>query len=138
MAKLPTLNRILKEDIKEAPNWIDKVIYPINLFCETIYSALNKNITFQDNIASQIKEVTFKTASTYVSNSDFEVVNFLNSLKTRAMGCQILQITEVTGNYIPIKEPVSLDWTEVNGSINIHFVSGLKDNTTYNLRILVI
>ncbi len=65
MAKLPEQRRILKEDLQDAPSWIDKLISPINSFFEDLYFALNKNITFRENIAAQIREIDFETSSDY-------------------------------------------------------------------------
>jgi len=65
MAQLPNQKRILKEDLREAPSWIDKLLYPLNSFMESVYFALNRNLNFQENIASQIYEIEFTTASDY-------------------------------------------------------------------------
>ena len=65
MAKLPSKRKLLREDLKEAPAWIDNLLGFINPFFEDVYFAFNKNITFKENIASQIRELNFETTATY-------------------------------------------------------------------------
>jgi len=65
MAKLPSKRKLLREDLKEAPSWIDNLLGFINPFFEDVYFAFNKNITFKENIASQIRELNFETTATY-------------------------------------------------------------------------
>ncbi len=137
MAKLPIIKRISKEDLKEAPSWLDKVLYPLNLFMESVYTALNKGLTFQDNFASQIKDVEFTTPTNYVSAQNFNKVTFVHSLKTMAIGISILSIHEKQSSAV-IKNAVSLDWRDINGTININFVTGLEDNKKYIIRLLIL
>lgn len=143
MAKLPPIKRILRENIKEAPAWIDRIIVPLNLFLESTYFALNKNITFRENINSEIREIEFTTKSDYTTASPkedgFDYLSFAHSLKSKPEGLTILQITEKSSSsYQIITSPVSLDWTEINGQIRINYITGLKDSTTYNLKVLAI
>jgi hypothetical protein len=138
MAVLPNQKRISREDLKEAPSWIEKMLYPVNSFFESVYSALNKDLTFADNIVSQIKEIQFTTASDYVLNDTFEVLNFTHTLKNKPIGCIVLQIYQRTDDYQTITTPVTIDWIEINGVISINFVTGLDDSKKYTLRVLVI
>jgi hypothetical protein len=59
MASLPPIKRISKEDIPEAPSWVEKIIYPVNLFFDSVYRALNGSLTMPENIVGQIKEISF-------------------------------------------------------------------------------
>jgi len=142
MAKLPNQKRVLREDLKDAPSWIDRLITPLNSFMESVYYALNKNITFNENIASQIKEIEFTTLSTYSTASPkidgFQVIQFPHSLKNKPFGVTIQQITEKSGTYNPITSPVCIDWYDNNGVININYITGLEDSKTYIIRLLVL
>jgi hypothetical protein len=138
MGRLPEIRNILREDLKEAPSWIEKLINPLNSFMSIVYETLNKNITFKDNITSTIKELSFKTLSTYESASSWETLKFSSGLKNRAIGCMILQIYEDSNTYIPITNAVHVDWLDLNGIITIQFISGLTDSTDYIVRFLII
>lgn len=141
MAKLPTQKRILREDIKEAPSWIEKLLYPINSFMELVYSALNKNITFEDNISSSQKTLTFLTLSTYSSATPkvegFDPLTFNHNLKYKPSTVILQQIVVSEDLYEVITDPVTIQWQEINGVIYITYITGLKDFKSYTVRFLV-
>lgn len=131
--KLPTQKKVLLEDLKGAPAWIRPLVGVINSFMETVYQAMNKNITHAENIASQIREVTYKTPSTYPTGA--EQITFNSSLKTKAIGCLIWQAYD-KATYIPV-ETKNPAWIEDNGVITISPITGLTADTTYTIRFIV-
>lgn len=135
MAFLPTVKSIRREDIgPEAPDWVDNMLGPLTTFMEAIYSALNKQLTFQENIACTIRDFQFSTSSTY-SSGDFTAITFPSGLKNKPIGCMILQILNASDASV-IKQAVSLSWEDLSGTIRINYVSGLDDSTKYTMRIL--
>ena len=142
MGRLPEYRRILREDLRDAPSWIDKLLTPINSFFDIVYETLNRNITFNDNIACQIKEMTFKTLSTYTSatplTDGFEELVFKKTLPYKAQGVMIMRIYEDADDYRPITNAVSCDWYDTEGDIVINYISGLDDSTDYVVKFLVI
>lgn len=132
--KLPSQKKILKEDLKEAPGWISGLIDPLNSFMESTYQALNRNLTFTENIASFVKEITYKTPATYPTGQ--EVVRFKNDLKTKPIGCMVMQVYEKT-SYTPAPGPVYVPWIEDAGSIVISPITGLEADKTYLIRLLI-
>ncbi len=132
--KLPQSKKILKEDVKDAPSWVDNIIGPINSFMETVYQAMNKNITLSENIASFLKEITYTTPSTYPSGVDN--VEILNTLKSRAIGVMVMQAYE-KNTYIPAAGAVYVPWVESNTNIVISTITGLAASKTYIIRLLV-
>lgn len=133
MAKLPTIKKILREDVKEAPAWITAIIEPFNSLAEFVYQSMNKNLNFSDNIACFIKELSYKTPSTYPTMDNVE---FINELKFKASGLLVLQAVDKS-NYVPAAGPVYAPWVENNGSIVISPITGLAANKTYLIRLLV-
>lgn len=131
--KLPVIKKILREDVKEAPKWISGIIDPINSFMESVYQALNHNITYSENFAGFIKEITYTTTSAYPMMDNIE---FVNELKTKATGVQILQAVERT-NYLPAPGPVYVPWVEDNGTIVLSYITGLEAGKTYVIRLLI-
>jgi hypothetical protein len=131
--KLPVVKKILREDLKEAPSWVSGIIDPFNSFAETVYQALNKNITFRENVQAFVKELTYKTSAGYPTEDD---VSFLNELKVKATGVLVLQAIEKT-NYTPAPGPVYVPWVEDNGSIIVSSVTGLEASKIYMLRLLI-
>lgn len=133
--KLPTQKKILREDLKEAPQWIGPMIDVLNSFMETVYQAMNKNVTFPENIASFTKEIIYNTPSTYPSG--VENVEFMSQLKTKAVGVFLMQAYD-RAIYTPAVGPVYVPWIEDNGSILIYPIQGLEADKSYLIRILVI
>jgi len=137
MAKLPPIQRLSQEDFTDAPPWLERLLSPINQFFEQIYTTLNKNLTFGDNISSQIRDLEFKTTANYSSTNEWTVLEFESGLKTKVKGVLLAQIQVKSASYVPIVDSVSLFWREESGSVKITFISGLNDSTSYTTRVLV-
>lgn len=131
--KLPTIKTILREDIKDAPEWIGSIIDPFNSLAQTVYQGFNKNITFKENVGCFIKEITYKTTSAYPV---MENVEFTNELKVKATGLMVLQAVEKL-TYEPAAGPVYVPWTDDNGTIVIRSITGLQADKTYVIRLLI-
>jgi hypothetical protein len=82
MAFLPPVKRISKEDLPEAPSWVEKLIYPVNLFFDSVYRALNGRLTVPDNISGQIKEISFQVRSDYngTDTTKWDALKFQSTL----------------------------------------------------------
>lgn len=137
--RIPIFRRISRKDLPKSPDWIDSLLTPINTFFENVRQGLGRQITFEENISCQIKELIFTTSSTYESANDFTFLSFPSTLNKKAIGCFILQIYVVDLTYVPITIGTSVDWLDVgDGNVKINFISGLADETTYFVRFLVI
>lgn len=139
MGALPPVDRILREDIPDAPAWVDRIIYPINRFLESVTLVLNKNITFVDNIPVQIAEFTFTTLSTYNGTAaNFTTIQFQRTLAFKPRGLLLMQIFQTGGNHVPIESAVYIDWLDVNGVVTIYTITGLTASRTYTCRVMAI
>lgn len=139
MGRLPTIKRILREDVREAPSWIEKILYPINTFFEQVYNTLNRNVGFRDNIRCQIKSFSFRTTSAYDGTvANFTTITFLSTIPGSAEGVILLDIKKNTDNFSAIEGDVYLQWQDINGVIEIPLIRGLAASTTYNVKVLVI
>jgi hypothetical protein len=133
--KLPQQKKILREDLKGAPEYVNGIIDPVNSFMESTYQALNKNLTLNENLSSFTKELTYKTVSTYPTNQP--VTTFKNSLKIRPTGVWVMQAYDKT-TYTPAPGPVYVPWiVDNNGDIAVHTITGLEANKTYLIRLVV-
>lgn len=130
MADLPDFKRILKEDLKGAPPWMNVVIEAFNSFAESVYRGFNKNIN-EVNTASQIKELTYITPSTYPTMSN---VRFTSELKTKAIGLTVIQAYDKT-NYTPPPGPVWAPWIDDDGTIVVYPITGLEASKTYIIKL---
>lgn len=132
--RLPQQKKILREDLKDAPAWINGITSPVNTFMENVYNSLNRNLTLSENIASFTQEFTYTTLGTYPTGQ--ANISFLNQLKTKPIGVMVMQVYD-KATYIPAPGPVYIPWVEVNGSIIIYPITGLEVSKTYLIRVVV-
>lgn len=141
MAKLPSINTLRVEDLPDAPDWVTPMLTQLNSFMGSVYRALDKDITVNDNIAASLKQISFKTRSDYstsVTKTDgFNVQKIYNPLRTKPVGVIMTSIVNLT-NYAVITDPVSIHWDYLDGYINIKYVAGLADSTKYEINLLIL
>lgn len=137
MAALPTIKQVTREDLREAPDWIERLLTPLNQFMASVFQALNGDLTFGTNIRASIRELRFNTSATY-STGDFPELAFASGLKVKANGCLILQLNESTDPEEPLTGASVANWIERNGRIVVKYISGLENSKKYTVRFLVI
>lgn len=122
-------SKVLREDIKSAPSWIDVILLALNTLIQNFYNLVNNNID-DSNIKCQNKVITFTTLPTYPT--DFTVIKFPNTMKIKATSCNIQQCVEkTTATGVATFNP---GWNENNSSIVINSILGLQPSTTYTIR----
>jgi hypothetical protein len=141
MAKLPTINTLRKEDMPDAPEWMGPLITQLNSFMSSVYYALDRDITFDENIAASLKQISFTTRSDYTSASPvtagFEVKKIFNPLKSKPVGVHLVKIVDLTA-YKVITNPVTIHWDYLDGYVNIRYVTGLADSNKYEINLLIL
>lgn len=148
-----TAKRILKEDLfkstdKDIPAWFqtaaDVIIYAFNLFLEEVAQGVTNNVTFTENIQSQIREFTVTTSSTYVASNDFPVIKFpwkfttMNPQGVILLSCVKTRQGANAVNQGPNLSPITLSWQYDGENVRITFMTGLTDSATYAVRVMVI
>jgi len=140
MAQLPIIKKVLKEDLKTAPAWIDALLYPLNTFMEGVYYALDKQLTIGDNINSFFKTVSFTTKGTYRTatplTDGWEVLKITSKITGKPQAVLIGQIINVT-DYKPITTNITCDWSYLNGQILINYMTGLVAANKYTITFLI-
>lgn len=130
MAKLPVIQQLNRQDFPEAPSWISKVLYPIQLFFTVIYGALNNQLTLQDNLSCVIKQFSIVAGPLDTDNTFSFPCN---------LGRQPVELnaycTNGDGNYSPVYPQVS--WNFINNQIVINGIKGLTDTKKYNFTVTV-
>lgn len=134
MAKLPPIKVIRREDVRDAPEWITLLLYPLNLFMTSVYLALNKGLTFDDNITSQKQKFSIKAGASATDNT----LSFLVTINKRPEYLLLGDVVAQTGNYAPIGQSVFIEWTFDGTHINVTSITGLTNGTTYNFGVLIL
>jgi hypothetical protein len=137
---LPVFRRFTLQDIPAAPNWMSNILTPLNLFCETTVSSLNKNLTIGDNVQGQKFSTSFTTPSDY-SGGGFPTVRFAYTGGGQPNCLLLGSISRANGTQL--LSPVSInDWfLNINQNpfqVTVNYIAGLAANTKYNVTFLVI
>ncbi|SRR5216684_116411 len=130
MARLPVLQQLQRTDFPEAPSWISKLLYPIQLFMTTVISALTNQLTYQDNFSCAINQLTFVAATT----SDQNIFTFIWPY-TRQPIELTMHVTRTDGTYVSIYPIVS--WNLVGNNISINGIQGLTSGISYQILTIV-
>jgi hypothetical protein len=140
MAELPSIKRIVREDIKDAPEWIESLIGPLNGFMEEVYNALDRDLTIGQNLRGAIKSINFKTRSSYGTApllNNWDVQKISNPMQVKP---QLVLIGDIVDRdtFLPITSNVSLSWNFLDGIIRINYVAGLEANKRYEIKLLIL
>lgn len=137
MAALPPVRRIFKEDLgADVPDWISRLLAPLNLVLQALYTALNHSITFQENIQCQVKEFNL-IAGAAASNNTFD---FMLTLPTKPTGVWLVAALRTDGIAETFTAGVFASWTwdSAANTIRISGITGLTSTKQYLLRVIVI
>lgn len=141
MSKLPTIRRIVKEDISNPPVWIDQLINPLNTFMEQVYNALDRDLSIGENVRGTFRTISFTTRSDYLTASPlldgWEIQKVQDPIGTKPTIVAIGQTTDVD-SYKTITSPVGISWDYLNGVVRINYISGLLASKKYEVKLLIL
>lgn len=130
MALIPVITSLNRQDFPEAPDWISKLLYPLQLFMNTVINALRNQLTLQDNFSCVVKQFSLVSGATDTDNTFSFPAN---------LGRQIVELnvfcTNGDGSYTPVYPQVS--WNYINGQVVINGIKGLTLSKKYNFTITV-
>lgn len=124
-------SKLLIEDFKDQASWIGKLFSTLNSFTGDIVSAFTNNITINDNLLQELKDIQ------YLNNA----ASFPLSFKTKfpsisPKGLTPVYLFDIDAQSYSTQAPWVV-WTYNNGQIFLTDVSGLTSGHTYVLRVLV-
>lgn len=128
--KIPVQQQLSRTDFPEAPAWISKLLYPLQLFMTTVVSALTNQLTLQDNSSCAINQLTFTAAAT----SDLNTFTFLWPFSRQPIQL-VMHVTRTDGTFPPIYPVPS--WNLINGTISVNGIQGLTTGVSYNILTVV-
>lgn len=128
--KLPIIPSLNRQDFQEAPQWVSKLIYPLNQFMAAVNQVLTNQITLQDNLSCVVKQFQIVGGALDTDNTfSFPIT----------LGRQVAELnaycTNADGSYTPVYPQVSFNY--INGNIVINGIKGLTNGTKYNFTITV-
>jgi hypothetical protein len=130
MAKIPVITSLNRQDFPEAPDWVVKLLYPLQLFMNTVLSAMRNQLTLQDNFSCVVKQFALTAGATDINNTFSFPANLGRTLVELNAYC-----TNADGSYTPVYPQVS--WNYINGQVVINGIKGLTPTKTYNFIVTV-
>lgn len=124
---LSNIKRIRREDLPEAPAWIERVIAPFNIFVDSVYNAMNKNIEHGVNIRSFYKELEVSAFP----------VTFANELPDNPKCVILAQAYKASSPIDTIGTALAVEWDYTQDGVRIKNVYGLTAGVKYKIRLLV-
>ena len=125
MATLPPIKRFLAEDFPTQTSWIGKLFYPLNLFLNATYSALNNGLTINQNTVGLVANL-----SSLVANSSGQLTTTIKWPYTQSppKGVAILSCTQ-NGGTTAANYPI-INWTYNSGIVTINLTFLALANVT--------
>lgn len=136
MAKLNVTKRIVTEDFApEDQQLVEKLAFTMNSFFEQTAAALSKNITIEDNLNMEVKDVVVAVDGSGVPTS---TTSFQCSLKTRVRGLLVIRAQNSTdATVFPSGAPL-VSYSQNGSLITVSHITGLQAGYSFKLTILVL
>lgn len=128
--------RILKEDLgKDTPQWVDKLLYQMNIMTDYLKTAFAKQITIQDNLINPIRQITLTAGASAAANTTSFSVSLPSGYQPK--GVQIVNCIDNSGSIVG-----SAVWAEMqpglqNGNVVVRAIYGLTSGHSYTITFLV-
>lgn len=133
MAKLPSFRRLYEQDYpKEFQDLVQQLAVSVNYGFEPIYELLNGKLTFSDNTASLIKDLSVEVDSTGKPKSKTVIKK---NGTDRFLGFMVIKTANLTNSSVYPTAGVMISYTETTDSIIIDNVAGLPADNLFNLTL---
>lgn len=130
MAKLPIIQQLQRTDFPDAPDWISKLLYPLQLFMTSVINALTNQLTYQDNFACIVNQLSFTAAA----SADQNTFTFIWPFPRQPVEL-VMHVTRADGTF-PTVYPIP-SWNFISGNISINGIQGLTTGVQYMIICVV-
>lgn len=133
--------RIFTQDVLDADGAIDpeRLLYVMNTFMESVFVLFEQGIELGPHVNADIRVLEFQTPSDYVASNNFNDVDFSINIKgKRPVGVILGRIQDVDDLDKNFTDAVTITWREVKNQIRVSYITGLEDDKTYRILLLVI
>lgn len=134
MAKLNVTKRIVTEDFdKEDQALVSKLAFTLNSFFEQVAQGLNKNLTIEDNLNMEVKDVVLTVDALGIPTT---TAAYQSSLRTKVRGHVILTARNLTDSTLYPTGAPFISYVQNEKLVTIQHVTGLQSGNSYRLLIL--
>lgn len=134
--RLPGFKRLNKSDFSEEyKDLIETLSVSLNVGIETLHTALNKQLTFRDNIKSTVKEIEVNVNSSGIP----KVQTIFNvDIAGQIDGLWVIRSENLTSPTVYPSSGVHISYTQSNNLITVNHVAGLPSDNRFKLKVLII
>jgi len=139
VGKLPTITRLISEDIPEDQrSWFDKILISLNSFISTMLSLLNKGLTFEDNFDAMVKILEFPGRDLSVASGEPLKIN--STLRGMPKGVIKVKMEDITSSgATAIVDPIDVQWKyDQTGKILITNISNIQTDGSIKYRMTLL
>jgi hypothetical protein len=135
--KLSSFKRIITQDFpKESQKLMEQLGSTLNDSFNQVFSALNKRITFSENIACTVKDVLVIVDS---NGNPTQIASFaLDVPNLPVLGVTVIKVENLTNSTIYPTSAPFISFQIVNNTVRINNITGLLPNNTYRLKVIAI
>ena len=123
----PDFEKVLSQDIEEAPKWFNQILEPLNRLFEYVKEAFESNISVT-NLKLQVIDYQF--------TAPFTTLGFQKTKKDPVQGVYLAQLIKSDGT--PAVGNAGFDWHEANGQIFIDGIYSLGVGTSFKVRFFAL
>lgn len=124
MARIPVPQQLQRSDLPDAPDWVSKLLYPLQLFMTSVVGALTNQLTIQENFSVATNSLIFTAAA----SADLNRFTFVWPYTRQPIALWI-HATRRDGTTPPIYPVPS--WNLVGNNISINGIQGLTAGVSY-------
>ena len=136
MAKVTEFKRLVREDFpKDDQAFVDRLAFTINPALEAIAQAFNRNLTFEDNLNTQIRDIDLTVDA---SGIPLSITAYKSTLRTLTRGLICVRAENLNNPSAYATGQPFVSFSENNGLITLKHVSGLPANQKFRLKIISI
>lgn len=133
MAAIPPFKDLRVEDYPEQSGWIGRLFEALNVPLRALVASLAHGLTFQDNLAAEVKDLTFNAAlATYPLRVKLERVS-----KVRLVWPGYCRELTSTGSTAAVTAALHVDWTQEGNQLAIQGIVGLDSAKRYSVTLVV-
>ncbi len=132
--KLPNFKRLFKADFKtEYQELIEKLAFSINDGFSSVYEALNKKISLQDNIQCTVKDLEVTVDSNGVPKN---TTSMTIETTGRVLGTTVLKAENQVNSSVYPSGAVFINFTQSDKTIIITHITGLQADNKYLIKVV--
>lgn len=134
--KMGNYRRLMDKDFKpDYKDLVSQLAVSLNQAIEDIYLALNRRITFSENIQSTIRDVDVRVSANGVPTS--KTIFNLDS-QAKVIGVIVIRCDNLTNSASYLSSSPFITWDQTQDGIQINHITGLNSGDSYKIRVITI